>query len=108
MSDKFVEQLLFKYFSGDAVSEEQSLILEWLKESEEHRELYRECSEKWALQQMPGIAENKTKMHFRILNQLITRQEKHRRRILLNMRRFAAVFVLVTAANRLILNNIRL
>ena len=89
-----IEQFLYRYFSGDATSEEQGVILEWIKKSPENRARYKECSEKWALQHLSDIAEKKDKVHIRILNQLVARQEKHSSRIWLTMSRVAAVFIL--------------
>jgi ferric-dicitrate binding protein FerR (iron transport regulator) len=97
MDDQHIEQLLFTYFSGAAGSEEQKVILEWLAESEKHQARYREYSERWALQLLPDITKNKTAMHLRILNQLITRQERNDRRIWFTFRRIAAVLVLGAA-----------
>ena len=93
MNNQFIEQSLYKYFSGRSSSEEEDSILLWLKESKAHQAQYKEISEKWALRHLPDITDNKTKVHFRILNQLIARQEK-RHSIGFTLSRIAAIFVL--------------
>ncbi len=94
MDHQSIDRLLFAYFSGTASSEEQDMILSWLKESEKHKVHYEECCEIWALQHLQDITENKNAVHINILNRLVSRQEKPHRHIWTTLGRIAAIFIL--------------
>ncbi len=92
--DQSIDRLLYAYFSGTANSEDQDMILSWLKESEEHEAHYKECCEIWALQHLQDLADNKNMVHLNILNKLVDKQGKPHRRIWMSLGRIAAIFVL--------------